>query len=148
MRTFSAIAVALVLGACSHGPGYVSPEQVKERWNEQNVYPANFKSDLLAYMRTYLNDPTNVRNAALSEPQLKSVGPGDRYVSCVRYNAKKSSGEYAGVKEGAVTYLAGHLDRFVEINPDPRESRERPEVREICKGANYVPFPELQQLKR
>jgi hypothetical protein len=151
MRLFAGIAVVLALAACSSfnsNPDYISPEQFKERWNQQNVFPAAYKADVVAYMRTYLNDPTNVRGAALSEPVLKSVGPGDRYVSCVRYNAKKSGGEYAGLKEGAVIYLSGHLDRFVESNPDPRESRERPDVREVCKGASYLPFPELQQLKR
>ncbi|HZP78699.1 MAG TPA: hypothetical protein VFB45_21345 [Pseudolabrys sp.] len=139
---------ALAVGACSTDPDYISPEQFKARWNEQNVYPASYKADVVAYMRTYLNDPTNVRGAALSEPVLKSVGPGDRYVSCIQYNAKKSSGQYAGQREAAVIYLAGHLDRFVVSNPDPRESRERPDVREVCKGVSYLPFPELQQLKR
>ncbi len=149
MRLLSTIALLLALAACSNlNPDYISPEEFKARWNEQNVFPATYKADVISYMRTYLNDPTNVKGAALSEPVLKSVGAGDRYVSCVRYNAKKSGGEYAGVKEGAVIYLAGHLDRFVESNPDPRESRERPDVRDVCKGAAYLPFPELQQLKR
>lgn len=148
MRLLLLIAVGLGLSACGSNPDYISPEQYKARWESQNVYPAAYKSDVLAYMRNYLNDPTSVRNAALSDPQLKPVGPGDRYVSCVRFNAKKSNGEYAGPRDAAVVYLAGHLDRFIDSSPDPRESPERPDSRELCKGANYVAFPELQQLKR
>ena len=60
--------------------------------------PQNYKQDLLAFLRTYLNDPTHVRGAAVSQPQLKNVGPGDRYVACVRYNARNSDGKYIGVE--------------------------------------------------
>jgi len=148
MRLLLLIAVTLGLAGCSSDPDYISPEQFKARWETQNLYPTAYKADVLAYMRTYLNDPTNVRGAALSEPQLKPIGPGDRYVSCVRFNAKKSNGEYAGPRDAAIVYLAGHLDRFIDSSPDPRESRERPDSRELCKNASYVAFPELQQLKR
>ena len=133
-----ALPVVLLLAACSHD---IEPSaaDLEARWNAQNVFPQNYKQDLLAFLRTYLNDPTHIRGAAVSQPQRKNVGPGDRYVACVRYDARKSGGQYAGPKEGAAIFVSNKLDRFFDA---PRE------VREICKGATYEPFPELETLTR
>ena len=46
------------------------------------------EQDLLAFLRTYLNDPTQVRDTGVTQPALKRAGPGDRYVACVRYNSR------------------------------------------------------------
>ncbi len=68
--------VALMLmGGCATDVG-PTPAELKARWEAQNVFPADYKNDLLAFMRTYLNDPTRVRAAAVSQPMLKSLGPG------------------------------------------------------------------------
>ena len=40
-------------------------------------------------MHAYLNDPTGIRDAGISDPALKSVGNLQRYVVCLRFNAKK-----------------------------------------------------------
>ena len=101
--------------------------------------PQNYKQDLLAFLRTYLNDPTHIRDAAVSPPVLKTVGPGERYVACVRYNARNSDGKYAGVKDGAAIYVVG------KARPLPRRRRD---TSELCKDAAYAPFPELQKLQR
>ncbi len=75
----------------------------------------------------------------VSQPALMDVGPGKRYVACVRYNARDDQGHYNGVKIGAATYVSGKLDRF--IDPGPR-------TKELCKGAVFAPFPELTNLTR
>lgn len=129
---------ALALGGCATEVG-PSPAELKATWEGQNVMPQGYKRDLLAFMRTYLNDPSHIREAAVSQPLRKDVGPGERYVTCVRYNARKSDGKYAGVKEGVAVYVSGKLDRFFDT---PRE------VRELCKDAAYAPFPELEALTR
>jgi hypothetical protein len=137
MRWLTLLAVVWVGGCATEvGPG---PSELKAQWEQQNVYPQNYKNDLMAFLRTYLNDPTHIRGAAVSEPQRKTVGPGERYVACVRYNARKSGGQYAGSKDGAAIYVSGKLDRFLDL---PRE------VREFCKDAVYAPFPELETLTR
>ena len=102
-------------------------------------YPQGYRQDLLAFLRTYLNDPSHVRSASVSQPQLKYIGPGDRYVACVRYNARNSDGKYVGSKDGAAIYVAGKLDRFIDTPKD---------VRELCKEVAFVPFPELERLTR
>ena len=132
-----ALAAVLMVGGCATEVG-PTPAELKAQWEAQNVFPQNYKADLMAYMRTYLNDPTHVRGAAVSQPQLKTVGPGERYVACVRYDARVD-GKYAGSKDGAATYVSGKLDRYLDAPI---------EVRELCKGAAYAPFPELETLTR
>jgi len=136
MRWF-ALAAALLLCACSTSLE-PSGAELEARWNAQNVFPQNYKQDLLAFMRTYLNDPGHVREAGVSQPQLKKAGPGDRYIACVRYNARKDGGKYAGVKTGAAVYVSGKLDRFI----DGKESEP------FCKDVTYAAFPELERLTR
>jgi hypothetical protein len=116
-----------------------SASDLKARWDAQNIYPQGYRQDLLAFLRTYLNDPSHVRGAAVSQPQLKYIGPGDRYVACVRYNARNSDGKYLGSKDGAAIYVAGKLDRFLDTPKD---------VRELCKEVAFAPFPELERLTR
>ncbi len=130
--------VAAMLGGCSSDIG-PSRAELKSYWEQQNVFPQNYKIDLLAYLRTYLNDPTHVRGAAVSTPVRKDIGPGERYVACVRYDARKSNGQYAGSKEGGAVYVSGKLDRFFDT---PLA------VKELCKDAVYAPFPELEALTR
>jgi hypothetical protein len=133
-----AVSVAVALGGCAIETG-PSASELKARWDAENVYPQGYRQDLLAFLRTYLNDPSQVRSASVSQPQLKYIGPGDRYVACVRYNARNSDGKYVGSKDGAATYVAGKLDRFLDTPKD---------VRELCKEVAFVPFPELERLTR
>ncbi len=129
---------ALALGSCASDVG-PSQAELKANWEAQNIFPQGYKSDVLAYMRTYLNDPSHIREAAISPPQRKDVGPGDRYMACVRYNARNTDGKYTGAKDGLAVYVSGKLDRFFDT---PRD------VREYCKDAAFAPFPELERLTR
>jgi hypothetical protein len=133
-----AASAAFALGGCATETG-PSASELKARWDAENVYPQGYRQDLLAFLRTYLNDPSHVRSASVSQPQLKYIGPGDRYVACVRYNARNSDGKYVGSKDGAAIYVAGKLDRFLDTSKD---------VREVCKEVAFVPFPELELLTR
>lgn len=135
----AAISAVLAVGGCSTTEVGPSDAELRANWEAQNVVPAHYKQDLLAYLRTYLNDPTQIRGAAVSSPQRKVVGPGERYITCVRFNARKSDGKYAGSKDGVAVYMSGKLERFFDT---PRQ------VRELCKDAAYAPFPELEKLTR
>jgi len=138
-RLLASLAAA-VLACCATDIGPTSAE-LKARWDAENIYPQNYRQDLLAFLRTYLNDPAQVRGAAVSQPQLKYIGPGDRYVSCVRFNARNTDGKYVGSKDGAATFVSGKLERFFDT---PKELREL----ELCKDAAFAPFPELERLTR
>ena len=138
-RALLVVALATAsLGGCATEIGPSSSE-LKANWEAQNVFPERYRQDLLAFLHTYLNDPSHIRDAGVSQPQLKYIGPGDRYVACVRYNARNTDGKYQGSKDGAATYVSGKLDRFLDT---PKE------VRELCKDVAFAPFPELEKLTR
>jgi hypothetical protein len=118
------IVMALALGGCGHN--------ASDSDSGINEYPANYKSDILAAMHAYLNDPTGIRDASISEPALKSSL--SRYVVCLRFTAKKNAREYAAPKEIAAIFLAGRFDRFIDTPKDE------------CAGVTYTAFPELQKL--
>ena len=103
-----------------------------------NVYPQQYRSEIVALMRSYLNDPTGVRDAYVSEPSQRTIDGLPRYASCVRYNAKKTGGQYVGSRDSMVLFRGGRLDRIVDNEAG----------RAQCKEAAYVPFPELQQMTR
>jgi len=130
------LGLSLVLGGCSHrNPG---DDAVSGSDDPINALPARYKPDILAAMHAYLNDPTGIRDAGISEPALRSVGNSTRYVVCLRLNAKKNDNkkQYAGTREMAAIFVAGRFDHFA----DP--------AKEACTGATYAPFPELEKLTR
>jgi hypothetical protein len=99
-------------------------------------YPDNYRAELLAFMRTYLNNPVGVRNAEMAEPVQRTVGGRVRYVSCLRFYPRESDGTYRETRERAVMYVNGRLDRLVE------------NAGEVCTGAVYAAFPELEKMER
>jgi hypothetical protein len=118
---------------------------------ERVMAPANYKSEILAFLRTYLNDPTHVREAGVAQPSLQRVGRDERYVVCVRFNARRSDGKYAGLLETAALFNpSGKLDRFLDLTPDETaaDAALRTQLGGPCKAAAYQPFPELERLTR
>ena len=123
----------LPLGACAGGDEYFSrPRNV----DAAQPFPVNYRTDLLAFLRTYLNDPTNVREASISEPIQRQIAGFRRYFLCVRYNARDTTGRYTGVADRAALYLDGRFDRLIEKSED------------FCPAPAYVAFPELERLAR
>ena len=87
-------------------------------------------------MHTYLNNPVGVRDAAMAEPVQRVVGGRLRYVSCLRYSARDSDGNYREPRERAILYVDGRLDRIIENAGD------------ACAGAVYAPFLPMQSMVR
>jgi len=126
------VALSLALGACSHS----APSTTVVENPELNAPPTDYRREIAAAMHAYLNDPTGIRDAEIAQPALKTVNNLQRYVVCVRYNAKKHGNEYAGVKEEAAVFMVGRFDHFLE------------KAKEQCADASFTPFPELQKLSR
>ena len=99
-----------------------------------NTPPENYKAEVMAYLRNYLNDLSGIRSAAISQPAMRSIGSVERYASCVRFSARTPGASPSG-REYLVIFLAGKLDQMAPTT-------------ESCKDAAYQPFPELEQLKR
>ncbi len=76
------------------------------------------------------------------EPELRTVPVAlpmpstQRYMVCLRFNAKDSTGKYQGSRDYMVAFLSGRLDTIV------------PARREQCAKAEWQPFPELEKLRR
>jgi hypothetical protein len=87
-------------------------------------------------MKTYLNNPVGVHDAAMAEPVQRVIGGRLRYITCLRYSPRDSDGNYREPRERAILYVDGRLDRLVENAAEP------------CAGAVYAPFPELQTMTR
>jgi hypothetical protein len=131
-RCLLGVALAVGLAGCNS-----EWQQNRDLVTRQNTTPPiSYRSDIIAFMQTYLNDPTLIRDAAVSEPALKDFDNASRYVVCVRYNVRKGNGQYAGAKDSLVLFRNGRLDRMVDNG------------REACKDAAYQPFPELEKLTR
>jgi hypothetical protein len=124
-----------LLAACA-GDGPSSITYTDDRGVANQPYPANYRSELLAFMKTYLNNPVGVKEAVMAEPMQRTVGGRLRYVSCLRYNAKDTAGGYLGMRERAIVYVDARLDRIVD---DPSE---------ICAGAAYAPFSDMEKMVR
>src|SRR4051812_3925785 len=134
-RLATILLLSLSLQACAgDGPGSLTA--TADRGIADQPYPANFVPELLAFMKTYLNNPVGVKDAMMAQPVQRTVGGRLRYVSCLRYNAKDTDGNYRGVRERAVLYVDARLDRIIE------------DAGEICAGAVYAPFPELEKMTR
>lgn len=133
MRRLTILALLLLAGCSSD---WTQNRDFSAQVN--SVYPQNYRSEIVALMRSYLNDPVGVRGASVSEPSQRTIEGIGRYASCVRYDARKTGGQYAGSKDSMVLFRGGRLDRIMDNEF----------AREQCKAANYLPFPELQQITR
>ena len=141
------IALAAALGGC--GADRLA-EQREMRDARINVAPANYRAELPAALRAYLADPTNIRDAYVSEPELKTLAPQKRYVSCLRFNAKNSEGRYVGDRELLAVFVSGRFDQFIDVTaPSVAEpSSQLLMFRQWCAQADYKRFAELETLTR
>ena len=134
-KIISVLPLVALLSACGGVKDWPYNQPVVR--GEANIYPDNYRADILSFLRTYQNDPTQIRGAGISEPALRPGAAGEsRYAVCVRYNARNAGGSYEGSKDRIVYFLAGRLDTMIEAR------------REQCAAATYQPFPELEQLRR
>lgn len=141
-RLFLIIGAAAAATACAESS---SIEKERRAVDAQNTMPQNYKPDLLAFLRTYLNNPDGVRSAAISEPRKLWVVDLERYASCLRYNAKDNTGRYAGPRDNLAVFVSGKFDRVIELgsaNPSLKP------LRDFCATADYQPFPEMEKLHR
>jgi hypothetical protein len=126
----------ILLAACAGSDDSRSITYTDDRGVANQPYPDNYRPELLAFMKTYLNSPVGVHDAALAEPVQRIVVGRLRYVTCLRFIPRESDGSYRELRERAILYVNGRLDRMVENASD------------VCAGAVYAPFPELEKMTR
>jgi len=139
----AAVILAVALAGCGSG------RLREERETRINVYPDNYRTDLLAALHTYVSDPTHIRDAYVSDPAIRPIGAQNRYAACVRFNARNSDGRYAGSKDVLAVFVAGRFDQFVDSSLGPAgQSSQASPVKELCSQAEYKRFPELEAMAR
>jgi hypothetical protein len=163
-RVLLALCLAATLAGCVSGR---SRELREERDARINVYPANYRADILAALHSYLSDPTHIRDAYVSEPSLQPIGRQKRYVTCVRFNARNSDGRYVGSKDVVAVFATGRFDQFIDESTQPGSANQatptsilndlfspadQPNpttiLKDVCGAAEYKPFAELEAMKR
>ena len=99
-------------------------------------YPANYRAEILAFMKTYLNNPVGVKDATIADPVQRMIGGRLRYVTCLRFTARETDGSYREPRERAVLFVDGRLDRVIENASEP------------CAGLAFAPFPDMEKMSR
>ena len=135
-RITAILLMASALAACAGSDDGKPITFTDDRGVANQPYPNNYKAEILAFMKTYLNNPVGVHDAAMAEPVQRTIGGRLRYVSCLRFTPRESDGSYGAPRERAILYVDGRLDRLVENASD------------TCAGADYAPFPALQTMVR
>jgi hypothetical protein len=119
-------ALVLLLAACSWGS--------KDTAVNPNLYPSNYRQEVLKTMQQMLGDAGRARNAFISDPVLAPVGTDQRYMLCLRDNELDASGQYVGPEYRVGYFYGGHLNQLVDATDKE------------CGKAAYKPFPELDRL--
>lgn len=127
-RTATLLALLLAgLVACS-GSAKKDPEA------EANIFPKNYKAEILITLQRELDDPTNIKDGFITEPFLVQASRDQRYAVCVRSNSRNINREYTGIKDRIAYFYGGHLNQLIEATP------------EQCGKAAYQPWPELHKI--
>jgi hypothetical protein len=126
----------VALAACASSDEGRSITYTDDRGVSNQPFPNSYRTEILAFMKTYLNNPAGVREAVMAEPVQRTVGGRLRYVSCLRFASRETDGSWREPRERAVLFVDGRLDRVIENAGEP------------CAGATYVPFPELEKMSR
>jgi hypothetical protein len=130
------VLLPVVLSACAAVDEAKPITFTEDRGVSNQPFPNNYRAEVLAFLRTYLNNPVGVRDAVMAEPVQRVVGGRLRYVVCLRFSARESDGGYREPRERAFVFVDGRFDRILENASEP------------CAGVAYAPFAELEKLTR
>ena len=97
----------------------------KEQSTDANAYPANYRTEIAAFLRQSLVNRGDFRGASISQPTLQTVGSAQRYVVCVKFNPNSP------IKPKVAIYFGGMVSQFIDATPAQ------------CDNAAYQPFTEL-----
>lgn len=123
------LATGLALAGCwQSAPAEVNPNVPPD--------PAKYKAQILDLVTKLLDDPTNIRDAGITDPMLRQLEGAPRYMICVRFNPRNFNHDYTGIVERVATFYGGDVNQFVKAGPGQ------------CNGVPYRPFPELEKICR
>ena len=107
-----------------------------ESGHREQPYPANYKPEILAFLRTYLNNPVGVHDAAWPSRCSARSAAGSAMSAACASAARESDGSYREPRSAPCSSsTAGPTASSTNAADD-------------CAGAAYVAFPELEKLTR
>lgn len=130
------VLLPIMLSACAAVDDSKPITFTDDRGVSAQPFPKNYRVEVLAFLKTYLNDPVGVRDAVMAEPVERVVGGRQRYVVCLRFSPRESDGGYREPRERAILFVDGRLDRIIENAVEP------------CAGVAYAPFADLEKMTR
>jgi len=101
---------------------------------DANIYPTDFKGEVVRAFQLPQDTPAVVRNAYISDPAINPADPNSHYSVCVRFSTGNAVGRLTQNKDRIGFFYAGRLNQFIEATP------------EQCGKAFYKPFPELEKV--
>jgi hypothetical protein len=116
---FLVMAAAALAGCSSFG----KPQQTAAP--DPNVFPANYRSTLVAFLGQSLTNRADFHGAMISEPAIKPVEASQHYVVCIQFSPQSK------IRTKTAVFLSGQMTQFVDAAP------------EQCADAAYLPFKEL-----
>jgi len=128
--------LAAWLGGCS-GSGLSDFSFGKDRTPppaDPTQFPADYRGEIAAFMRTSLANPTKVKDAYVGTPVVKPIAGKQQYMTCVRYNPRDSANKYEGNTQNLVIFLSGKVTQFLPDDP------------QLCAGLAYQRFPEIESM--
>jgi len=119
------VLVAITLASCTSDPTKV----------DENLFPTDYKKMIWTLVKDNQKpDPTNIREAQISEPVLRPLDKIDRYVVCVRFSPRNEKHQYDGPTERIAYFYKGQVTQFLDAAPGQ------------CSWATYKPYPELEKI--
>jgi hypothetical protein len=119
----AAMLVAFAVAGCSSFGGSKSDQPRPAA--DPNAYPADYRNQIVVFLRQSLTDRADFRGALIAAPALKQTGDSQRYMVCVQVNGRGQP------KTKVAIYFGGLMTQFIDATDQ-------------CTGAAYLPFRELE----
>ena len=113
----------IMLSACAASDDGKPITFTDDRGVSSQPFPKNYRTEVLAFLKTYLNDPVGVRGAVMAEPVERVVGGRLRYVACLRFSPREPDGGYREPRE-----------RGYPLRRRPPRPHHRKRRRALCGG--------------
>jgi len=119
---------ALAVSGCSSFGGTKRPQA--EATVNPNVYPSNYREQIVGVLNMQLNNPVDFRTALISQPMLKPLADSSlpHYVVCLQFPNRSDH------QIKVVIFLEAAPTQYIDATP------------QLCGDAAYQPFPELAKM--
>ena len=126
----------IALAACAASDEGSRITYTDDRGVSSQPFPNNYRTEVLAFMKTYLNNPGWRARRRHGRAGRARVGGRLRYVVASGSARARPTAANREPRERAMLFVDGRLDRIVENAGEP------------CAGAVYAPFAELEKMTR